>query len=107
MVRNDGVDITTTEGAMVRAIYDGVVSRVFVIPGAHKTVIIRHGNYLSVYSNLKDVFVKQGDKVVTKQNIGVVYTDKDDDHKSVLQFQIWKENVKMDPQDWLAVRKDE
>jgi len=107
VVRNDGVDITTTEGAIVRSIYDGVVSRIFVIPGAHKTIIIRHGNYLSVYSNLKEVFVKQGDKVKIKQQIGIVFTDKDDEHKSVLQFQIWKENVKMDPQEWLAAGKNE
>jgi septal ring factor EnvC (AmiA/AmiB activator) len=101
-IRNDGVDISTTEGSIVRAIYDGVVSRVFVITGAHKTVIIRHGNYLSVYSNLKDVVVHQGDKVKTKQTIGVIYTDNDKDHKTVLQFQIWKDIVKLNPADWLA-----
>ena len=104
MVRNDGIDISTTDGSYIRSVFDGVVTRVFVIPGAHTTVIIRHGNYLSVYSNLSEVFVKQGDKVKTKQSIGKIFTDED---KSVLQFQIWKENVKLNPQDWLASSKNE
>ena len=104
MVRNDGIDISTTDGSYIRSVFDGVVTRVFVIPGAHTTVIIRHGNYLSVYSNLSEVFVKQGDKVKTKQSIGKIFTD---DDKSVLQFQIWKENVKLNPQDWLATSKNE
>lgn len=101
-IRNDGVDISTNEGSMARAIYEGTVSRVFSLNGAHKTVIIRHGNYLTVYSNLSEVVVSQGDKVKTKQKIGLVYTDNDKDHKTVLQFQIWKENQKLDPLDWLA-----
>ena len=101
-IRNDGIDISTTEDSYIRSVFDGDVTRVFVIPGAHKTVIIRHGNYLSVYSNLSEVFVKQGDKVKTKQTIGKIFTDHEDGNKSVLQFQIWKENQKLNPQDWLA-----
>ncbi len=101
-IRNDGIDIATTEGALVRSIYEGTVSRVFSIPGAHKTVIIRHGNFLTVYSNLKEVTVSQGDKVQTKQTIGVVFTNKETEHKTILQFQIWKEDVKMNPMEWLA-----
>lgn len=106
-IRNDGIDISTTEGSYIRSIFDGTVTRVFVIPGAHTTVIIRHGNYLSVYSNLAEVFVKQGDKVKTKQSIGKIFTDKDEENKSVLQFQIWKENQKLNPQEWLASTKNE
>jgi len=105
-IRNDGIDISTNEGAKVRSVYEGTVSRVFVIPGAHKTVIIRHGNYLTVYSNLREVYVNQGDKVKTKQDIGIVYTENDNDHKTVLQFQIWKENEKLDPSEWLAKFKN-
>jgi len=69
---------------------------------AHKTVIIRHGNFLTVYSNLKEVTVSQGDKVKTKQTIGVVFTNKESELKTILQFQIWKEDVKMNPMEWLA-----
>ncbi|MGD9991946.1 MAG: murein hydrolase activator EnvC [Salinivirgaceae bacterium] len=105
-VRNDGIDIATTEGAIVRSIYEGTVSRVFSIPGAHKTVIIRHGNFLTVYSNLKEVTVSQGDKVQTKQTIGIVFTNKESESKTILQFQIWKEDVKMNPMEWLARSKN-
>lgn len=105
-IKNDGIDISTTENSIIRSVFDGVVSRVFVIPGAHKTVIIRHGNYLTVYSNLKEVYVKQGDKVTTKQKIGVVFTEDQSDHKSVLQFQIWRESEKLNPVEWLAKLKN-
>ncbi len=101
-VKNDGIDISTNSGAVARSIFEGTVSRVITVPGAHKTVIIRHGNYLTVYSNLKEVIVKQGDKVKTKQTIGVIYTDKANENKTVLQFQIWKENKKLNPEFWLA-----
>lgn len=105
IIRNDGIDIATTPNALVRAIFDGEVSRVFAIPGANKAVIIRHGNYLTVYSNLKDVIVKPGEKVKTKQNIGVIYTDKSNNEKSVIKFQIWRESKKLNPENWI-VRND-
>lgn len=106
-IKNDGIDIATNKGAVARAIFDGTVSRVIVVPGAHKTIIIRHGNYLTVYSNLKEVIVKQGDKVKTKQTIGVIYTDGENENKTVLQFQIWKEDKKMNPEFWLAKSKND
>jgi len=101
-VRNNGINIATEAGAEVRAIFDGEVSRVFGISGGNTAVIIRHGSYLSVYSNLKEVVVKKGDKVAAKQVIGTVYTDTDDDNKSILKFQIWHENEKQDPEDWIG-----
>ena len=102
VIRNDGIDITTTKGSVIRSIFDGEVSRVFSIKGANITVIIRHGNYLTVYSNLRDVIVKAGDKVKAKQTIGVAFTDADNDNKTVVKFQIWKENKKLNPILWLA-----
>lgn len=104
-VRNDGIDIATTEGALVRAVFEGEVSRIFAIPGANKTIILRHGNFLTVYSNLKDILVKPGDKVIAKQNIGTVFTDRSDGNKSNVKFQLWKENSKLDPEQWLAKTK--
>jgi septal ring factor EnvC (AmiA/AmiB activator) len=101
-IRNNGINIATEIGAKVRAVFNGEVSRVFGISGGNTAVIIRHGNYLSVYSNLKEVIVKQGDKVTTKQNIGTVYTDYQDSNKSILKFQIWKGNVKLNPEDWIG-----
>jgi len=101
-VQNNGVNIATETGAKVRAIFNGEVSRVFGISGGNTAVIIRHGAYLSVYSNLREVVVKKGDKVSTKQDIGTVYSDYDDNDKSILKFQIWKESTKLDPEDWIG-----
>lgn len=102
IIRNNGVDITTKPGSKARSIFNGEVSKVFFIPGSNSAVIIRHGEYISVYANLKEVYVKAGDKVKTKQDIGLIYTDQDEDDKTVLKFQIWKENVKLDPEKWIT-----
>nr|WP_319511068.1 peptidoglycan DD-metalloendopeptidase family protein [uncultured Draconibacterium sp.] len=101
-VQNNGINIATDEGAKVRAVFNGEVSRVFGISGGNTAVIIRHGTYLSVYSNLREVVVKKGDKVSTKQPIGTVYTDTKDGNKSILKFQIWKESTKLNPEDWIG-----
>ncbi|WP_167611241.1 murein hydrolase activator EnvC family protein [Maribellus sediminis] len=101
-VRNNGVNIATEIGSKVRAVFKGEVSRVFGISGGNTAVIIRHGAFLTVYSNLREVVVKKGDLVDTKQDIGTVYTDYDDDGKSILKFQIWQESQKMDPEDWIV-----
>ncbi len=101
-IRNNGINITTEAGAEVRAVFNGEVTRVFGITGGNSAVIIRHGNYLSVYSNLSGVTVKKGDKVKAKQPIGSVYTDSDDGNKSILKFQIWHENQKLNPEEWIG-----
>jgi len=101
-VKNNGVDISTDQGAKARSVFAGEVSRVFVVSGGNKAVIIRHGKYLTVYSNLVNVQVNSGDKVSVKQTIGTIGTDADDDSKTILKFQIWKENVKLDPEDWIS-----
>ena len=101
VVRNSGIDITTQANAKARAIYQGEVTKVVAIPGGNIAVIIRHGNYLTVYSNLSDVFVKAGQKVEIKEEIGSIFTDQTDDNKTVLKFQLWRESTKLDPEDWL------
>jgi septal ring factor EnvC (AmiA/AmiB activator) len=101
-VKNNGVDISTAQGAIARAVFAGEVSKVFVVSGGNMAVIIRHGKYLTVYSNLVNVQVKSGDKVAIKQTIGTIGTDNEDNDKTVLKFQIWKENIKQDPEDWIA-----
>ena len=101
-VRNNGVNIATEIGAKVRSVFKGEVSRVFGISGGNMAVIIRHGTFLTVYSNLREVVVKKGDQVDAKQTIGTVFTDYDDDNKTILKFQIWRENQKMDPEDWIG-----
>ena len=101
-VNNNGVSITTEEGARARAVFKGEVSRVFGITGGNMAVIIRHGQYLTVYSNLVNVAVKKGDAVTVRQNLGTVFTDANDGHKTILKFQIWKESQKLNPEEWLA-----
>jgi septal ring factor EnvC (AmiA/AmiB activator) len=102
VVHNNGVDISTVQGAKARTVFAGEVSRVFMVTGGNTAVIIRHGKYLTVYSNLINVQVKSGEKVTIKQTIGTIGTDTDDEAKTVLKFQIWKENEKLNPEEWIA-----
>lgn len=100
--RNAGIDITTQSGAKARAVFKGEVTKVLSL-GGNWAIILRHGSYLTVYSNLSDVLVQAGQKVDTKQEIGTVFTDRDDDNKTVLKFQIWYENSKLDPEKWITM----
>ncbi len=100
-INNDGIDISAPKGAKVRALFDGVVSKVIVIPGSNSAILVRHGNYLTVYSNVVDVKVKNGQKINSKQELGTIYTDTDSG-RTVLQLQIWRETTKLNPQLWLA-----
>ena len=99
---NNGIDLQTKPGAEARAVFDGVVSRVFIVPGYNSSVIIRHGNYLTVYSNLREVYVKAGDEVKTRQSIGKIFTDTENDNLTKMQFQLWKETTKLNPEPWLS-----
>ncbi len=103
MIKNDGIAISCHKGSDARCVFDGEVSGVIVIPGANKAVIVRHGEYLSVYSNLDETYIKMGDKVSTKQKIGLIHTN-DEDAKTDLNFQIWKGTTKLDPSSWLYRR---
>lgn len=98
---NSGIDIQTSPGGEARAVFNGVVTRVFVVPGYNNSVIIRHGNYLTVYSNLSDVYVKAGDKVSARQAIGRIFSDTENGNATILHFQLWKEKTKLNPQPWL------
>lgn len=102
-INNDGIDISTIKGAEARALFDGEVTKIVAILGANYTVILRHGNFLTVYQNLVNLKVKQGDKVAVKQILGTVYTD-NESNKTVLHMQIWKERTIQNPEDWLSRR---
>ena len=92
----------TEKGAAVRAIFKGEVSSIIVIPGAGKAVVVNHGVYRTVYSNLREANVNKGDKLETKGSIGTVLTE---DGRSVAHIEIWKITseglVKVDPAPWL------
>lgn len=100
-VRNDGIYIATIKNAEVRCIFKGVVTRIFSIPGSNYTMIIKHGNYYTLYHNLVDIRVANGSTVGTKEVIGAVATDLDK-NETVLHFQIWKETERNDPELWLS-----
>jgi len=99
-VRNNGVDISTEANAQVKAIYEGEVKKIVSIPGANIAVIVRHGDFLSVYSNLVKVNVKVGDNVKTMQIIGEAYTDPST-KKSIFNLQIWQESKIQNPSHWI------
>ncbi len=100
MIENNGIDISTKKGNIVRAVFEGEVSSVIIIPGAGKCVMIRHGEYLSVYSYLTDVYVQKGDKVSTKQNLGIPATE-EGAAKSEVHLEIWKGTTKLNPEYWI------
>lgn len=100
LIKNNGIDIQTVEGDDVFAVHSGEVSRVISIPGYNNAVIIRHGDYLTVYANLKDVRVKQGQKIGAGETVGKVFKEQND-AGGILHFEIWNENQKMDPSKWL------
>lgn len=100
-VTNDGIDIATTENARARCVFEGVVVSVVKPSASNIGVIIRHGDYFTVYSQLDEVFVNRGDKVKTKQEIGRVHTDKSEG-KTELHFELRQGTGTLNPSVWLA-----
>jgi len=101
-IKNNGIDIKVLSGSSVNCVYDGIVTRVVVIPGYNKAVIVRHGKYLTVYANLKGVDVKNGQKVKLGQKIGTVYSG-EGENSNVVHFEIWNEKNKQNPEKWLIL----
>ncbi|HET7732470.1 MAG TPA: peptidoglycan DD-metalloendopeptidase family protein [Paludibacter sp.] len=99
---NKGIYIQTPSGSSARAVFEGVVTQRFSIPGNNNAVIIQHGNYRTVYANLTQIFVREGDHVSAKQAIGKIYTDDDSDNKTELYFQIWNGKSLQNPESWIA-----
>lgn len=99
LVDNPHIEISTERGAIVRATFEGEVSSVVPIPGANIMVLIRHGNYFTVYSNLISVQVNSGDLISFKQPIGTAFTD--EEGKTMVQFGIWKDANIQNPDLWL------
>jgi septal ring factor EnvC (AmiA/AmiB activator) len=97
---NNGIDIATDKKAVVRAVFDGTISRIFFIKGEGRAILMNHGEYFSVYSGLEEVSVKVGDKLLSKEKIGVVFTQ-EVEGKTELHFEIWKGYDKYDPSKWL------
>lgn len=100
-INSGGIDLRAYNDLNVYAVYSGVVSRVFMTPGYGQSVIVRHGNYLTVYSNLGQVKVSAGQRIKTGQTIGIIGTSGDEGRKRVLHFQLWHERTKLNPEQWL------
>jgi len=99
---NKGIYIQAPAGSKARAVFEGVVTQLFSIPGSNNAVIIQHGNYRTVYANLTFIYVKEGEHVTAKENIGKIYTDDDKDNKTELYFQVWDGRNLQNPEKWIA-----
>lgn len=98
--KSEGVRIDTEPGAKARVIFDGEVSKVMIIPNAYKVVMIRHGQYISVYKNIDELYVNKGDKVMRNQFIGSIGQDLTDG-STTLGFYIYKNSTTQNPSNWI------
>jgi septal ring factor EnvC (AmiA/AmiB activator) len=101
-IKNNGIDISSVNGAKAKAVFEGEVSSVIFIANLNYVVIVRHGDYLSVYSNLEDVAVKKGEKVKIRQTLGTVSTGQGE-AKSRLHFELWQGTIVQNPASWLKI----
>ncbi|NOU46581.1 MAG: peptidoglycan DD-metalloendopeptidase family protein [Bacteroidales bacterium] len=99
--KNNGIDIATSKMSDARCVFEGVVVSVNRITATNNAVIVRHGNYFSVYANLEEVYVKRGDKLRTKELLGRIHTDKSES-KTELHFELWQGRQIVNPEFWLA-----
>ena len=97
---SNGIDIQTQRGSNARAVFEGEILRIFAVPGSHTSIIVRHGNYFTLYSNLYELFVQQGDRVSTGQALGRIFTDPDSG-VTQMQFQLWEGTSTLNPAAWL------
>ena len=95
---NNGVDIALSKGTQVKSVFDGVVNKVFVMPGYNQWVLVQHGNYFTLYCKMKGLEVKAGDKVRTGQTLGTIDTI---NGQTQLHFEVWKGKTPQNPEQWL------
>ena len=103
-VQNNGLDISTTKENTARAVFEGTVSKVMIVPGDGKAIMVNHGKYFTVYLYFKEVFVSSGDKISTKQELGILIGE-DGESSSNLHFEIWiatgSTPEKLNPEQWI------
>ena len=99
-ITNNGIDIRTQRNADVQVIFEGIVISKQFIPGYQNMLIIQHGSYYTVYSNLGEVFVKKGERVKTRQVIGKVGWNRIS-NVSEVHFEVWRDKVRLNPEDWI------
>jgi septal ring factor EnvC (AmiA/AmiB activator) len=100
-IENNGVDIKAADGLYGRSIFTGSVVSVFTLPTTQTCIIIKHGEYFSVYSNISSALVKSNDNIITKQTLGSLATDHSDSQTKI-HLEIWKGKDKLNPVEWLG-----
>ena len=98
--QNNGVTIATDKGEIARAVFEGEVIAILAVPGGSKGVQLKHGNYISTYYNLAEVYVKKGDKVLVKEQLGKIYTSRFSG-KTELKFYLYKDTTRLNPEEWI------
>lgn len=98
---NAGIDIEATSSAAVHTVFKGEVSQIFKLQGLQNVIVLRHGNYLTVYAGISSLKVKKGDMVDTGQQLGTLWADPNDGNRSILHFELRHEKEKMNPEQWL------
>ncbi|WP_437371544.1 murein hydrolase activator EnvC family protein [Maribacter litoralis] len=98
--QSNGVIIATDEGAKARAIFEGEVIAILAVPGGNKGVQIKHGNFISTYYNLSELYVKKGDKVSSKEELGIVYTNRNNG-QTRLKFYLYQDTSRLNPEEWV------
>ncbi|MDE5723431.1 MAG: peptidoglycan DD-metalloendopeptidase family protein, partial [Paramuribaculum sp.] len=98
---NSGIDIEAVGGGKARAVFKGRVSEIFKQPGYGTIIMVRHGNYLTIYANLSHIDVHKGQDVEAGQSLGTIYPDPDEDDRSILHFELRKERTKLNPMQWV------
>tara|TARA_Y100001980_G_C14556844_1_gene351251 strand:+ start:50439 stop:51635 length:1197 start_codon:yes stop_codon:yes gene_type:complete len=102
MEDNPGVNIQTSPNVPVKSVFDGKVIQKVFVPGMNNAVIIQHGEYYTLYAKLKEVNVKIGQPIAANDVIGTVYTD--NTGLSELHFEVWKQRIKLNPEQWLLIK---
>ncbi len=103
--KNSDIEITSVGNTPVKSVFKGIVASVVSIQGVNMTIIVRHGKYYTVYSNLVNIKVKKGDRIETGQEIGEVYNDSEKGNEAVLKFMVTEEQNEMDPELWISKKK--
>lgn len=99
-IKSNGVTIATPKNTEVRAVFDGLVMNVISYKGSNPTVLVQHGNYITAYTNLSDLYVKKGDNVKAKEAIGRVFSNPETG-KSELKFSVFKNTTPVNPRGWV------
>ena len=100
-IQSNGIRIMTSSSQKVRSIFTGVVYRIISSKSGAKTILIQHGNFFTVYKNLSKIYVKKGDVISTKQDLGEIITNKNSG-QTILSFSLFKDNKTENPLLWLG-----